>query len=120
MHTFIAVCTPTLHLPLQTLQAVETHLLRATIEQSHYKTAVKKSKVAVHNQFTEDNVFFPPPVGTALVSGVGPWWVNYSLTLPSKYTTHTTLLSQAPSTSNSKHQGNVQYLVSAVKPFPAR
>jgi hypothetical protein len=62
----------------ETLRAAEEHLLRATSERSYYRTAVKDSKDAVHEFYTVDDVFSPPPAGTAVASGVGPQRVHYS------------------------------------------
>ena len=105
-----------LDLPLQTFRAAEAHLLRATSERSYYRTSVKESKDTVHEFYTVDDVFSPPPAGTAVASGVGPQPVHYSFDFAQQVHYPHNPLQPVPSIS--RPRGSAPSLVCVVMLFP--
>ena len=68
--------------------------MRAMCERSFYRTAVKSSRDAVHDHFTEDGVLTLPTPGSALPSGSGPNTVHYSIHFARRFTILTTPFNQ--------------------------
>ena len=88
--------THTTQFLFSSLKTAEEHLMRATCEQSLYRTVVKHSRDGIRQHFTTTNdealssaannaalsslpstVFSPPPPGSCMPSGSGPACVHY-------------------------------------------
>ena len=51
---------------LQTIKAAEAHIILTTKERSYYRSQCKESKRVVHETFTKNDQFLPPPPYSSL------------------------------------------------------